>query len=85
MAETAFELKLPIQTGTIASSGEKVQIMGIFQKSAIFSPSNLIQGHPGGVVAYPIVVILHDDGSLEEFTIDNIIFDTKNNYSDKKG
>lgn len=46
--------------------GKKVKLHGIFQVSTVVSPSNMMGGYPGGVVAYPVAVIEHENGDLEQ-------------------
>ncbi|WP_105300564.1 hypothetical protein [Anaerococcus marasmi] len=46
-------------------------LYGIFQYSTITQPSLMIGGSPGGVIAYPVAVIV-DSGKIRQIKINRI-------------
>ncbi len=54
---------------------KQVKLHGIFQMSTVVPPSNMIGGHTGGVVAYPVAVIEYENGDLEQVSPNEIIGD----------
>ena len=46
--------KVKITKGKATVVGE---IVGIFQESEVLPPSPFVGGHPGGVVAYPVLLV----------------------------
>lgn len=44
---------------------ECVKLLGIFQVSDVIPPSNLVGGHAGGVIAYPVAIIELESGDVK--------------------
>lgn len=51
---------------TYLHKGKKVKLHGIFQYYGVIQPSNLVGGHIGGQIAYPVAVIEHENGDIEQ-------------------
>ena len=52
---------------------KQVKLHGIFQMSTVLPPSNMIGGHLGGIVAYPVAVIEYENGDLEQVSPNEIV------------
>lgn len=39
----------------------EAELVGVFQYSEVIPPSPMLGGHTGGVIAYPVAVVKHDD------------------------
>ena len=57
----------------------KVRLHGIFQFSNVIGESYMVGGHPGGVIAYPVAIIEHENGMIEQVNPTNL-----SKHSDKK-
>jgi len=51
----------------------EAEFIGVYQFSNVIEPSPMIGGHPGGVIAYPVVVVKMDD-KLKDFGINKVKF-----------
>lgn len=56
-----------------AKEWKKAKFIGVFQFSNVIDPSPKEGGHPGGVVAYPIVVATLN-GDLKHFSLSKVKF-----------
>ena len=52
---------------------KQVKLHGIFQMSTVLPPSNMLGGHTGGVIAYPVAVIEYENGDLEQVSPNEIV------------
>lgn len=51
----------------------EAEFIGVFQHSDIISPSPMLGGHKGGVIAYPIAIVKINE-SLKEVKLTDITF-----------
>ncbi|MEK4650830.1 hypothetical protein [Niallia sp. FSL W8-0954] len=51
----------------------EAEYIGVYQYSNVVTPSPMIGGHPGGVIAHPVVVVKMNN-RLKEFSIYSVKF-----------
>lgn len=51
----------------------EAEYVGVFQISDVIGESMMIGGHPGGVIAYPVVVVKMND-KLQQFALAKVRF-----------
>ena len=51
----------------------EAEFIGVYQYSRVIEPSPMIGGHPGGVIAYPVVVVKLNE-KLKEVKLSDITF-----------
>ncbi len=59
----------------IKKDWEKAKFVGVFQRSQVIPPSIAAGGHSGGVVAYPVAVVLLENGEMDEIYVNRVKFD----------
>lgn len=55
----------------IKKTNEQVEFLGVFQYSNVIPPSLMAGGHNGGVIAYPMPLVIKD-GEVIEVNIEDI-------------
>jgi len=58
----------------LRNTNKQVEFLGVFQYSSVVPPSALAGGHNGGVVAYPMALVIKD-GEVIKVNVENICWE----------